>query len=59
MILEEGHSYPIDWWSIGVLTFHIIVGIPPFYDQNLQKHGENIVNGDVIFPEKLEISAEC
>ena len=59
MLLEEGHSYPTDWWSVGILTYQFVVGIPPFYDANLQKQGEKIVNGDIYFPEKLEISEEC
>ena len=21
MLLEEGHSYPVDWWSVGILTY--------------------------------------
>ena len=21
MLLEEGHSFPVDWWAVGVLTY--------------------------------------
>ena len=53
MLLEEGHSYPTDWWSVGILAYQFVVGIPPFYDSNLQKQGEKIVNGDIHFPNEL------
>ena len=30
-IIAKGYSYPVDWWSIGCITFEMIVGLPPFY----------------------------
>jgi len=34
----------IDWWSVGVLLFEFIVGIPPFNDEDMEKVFENILN---------------
>lgn len=34
MILGEGHDHTIDWWALGILTYELLVGIPPFYDRN-------------------------
>ena len=31
---EEGYSYPVDWWALGVLIYEMIVGYPPFYSAN-------------------------
>lgn len=30
MIKSEGYSYPRDWWSVGIIIFHMIVGRVPF-----------------------------
>ena len=33
VIREEPYSFPVDWWSLGVLTFEMIMGHPPFDDR--------------------------
>ena len=27
----DGHSFPVDWWSLGILIYEMIVGFTPFY----------------------------
>jgi len=34
MLNDKGHSYAADWWAIGILTYEMIVGFPPFYTGN-------------------------
>ena len=31
MLNSEKYSYTVDWWSLGILTYEMIVGFPPFY----------------------------
>ncbi|XP_021916475.1 cAMP-dependent protein kinase catalytic subunit gamma-like [Zootermopsis nevadensis] len=36
MIVGKGYSYEVDWWSIGVISFEMIVGEKPFqYDKHI------------------------
>uniref|UniRef100_A0A2K5DSH0 cAMP-dependent protein kinase n=1 Tax=Aotus nancymaae TaxID=37293 RepID=A0A2K5DSH0_AOTNA len=49
IILSKGYK-AVDWWALGVLTYEMAVGFPPFYaDQPIQIY-EKIVSGKVRFP---------
>ena len=34
ILSDTGHSFPVDWWAIGILTYEMIVGCPPFFTQS-------------------------
>ncbi|EAR84564.2 Serine/Threonine kinase domain protein (macronuclear) [Tetrahymena thermophila SB210] len=41
----EGLQNPaIDWWSVGVMLFELLIGIPPFNDDTVEKIFDNIKN---------------
>ncbi|KAL3154500.1 hypothetical protein ABBQ32_013962 [Trebouxia sp. C0010 RCD-2024] len=50
IILNKGHSKPVDWWAFGILLFEMIAGYPPFYDQDITNTYQKIVNGHFTFP---------
>ena len=29
-----GHSKSCDWWSLGILCYEMLIGMPPFYSRN-------------------------
>ena len=43
---EVGDS-KVDIWSVGALTYNIIEGMSPFFDETEDKIKENILNNDV------------
>ena len=53
ILTEKGHSFPVDWWALGILTYEMIVGFPPFYtgNSNNNKMYELIKSKPVFFPD--------
>eukprot|EP01065_Artemidia_motanka_P050575 TRINITY_DN8682_c0_g1_i1.p1 TRINITY_DN8682_c0_g1~~TRINITY_DN8682_c0_g1_i1.p1 ORF type:complete len:382 (+),score=110.07 TRINITY_DN8682_c0_g1_i1:67-1146(+) len=39
------HGKQIDWWSLGILMFEMIAGLPPFFDENVQTMYTLILEG--------------
>lgn len=35
VIKQQGYGRDIDWWSIGILLYEMLSGLPPFYDENV------------------------
>lgn len=53
ILTEKGHSFPVDWWAVGILTYEMIVGFPPFYtgNNNNDKMYQLIKSKPVYFPD--------
>ncbi|CAF1921520.1 unnamed protein product [Brassica napus] len=60
ILLGMGHGKTADWWSVGVILFEVLVGIPPFNAETPQQIFENIINRDIPWPNvPEEISYEA
>ena len=53
---ENGHSYEVDIWSIGVIMFTLLFGKPPFEDNTVEQTYENIKNNRYVFPAQIPCS---
>jgi serum/glucocorticoid-regulated kinase 2 len=49
----SGHGYDrtIDWWTLGILLYEMMAGLPPFYDERTDKMYDKILHDPLIFPE--------
>ncbi|KAM5557119.1 putative serine/threonine protein kinase IRE [Rosa sericea] len=54
ILLGMGHSATADWWSVGVILFELLVGIPPFNAEHPQQIFNNIINRDIPWPKVPE-----
>uniref|UniRef100_A0A3N7HHK3 non-specific serine/threonine protein kinase n=1 Tax=Populus trichocarpa TaxID=3694 RepID=A0A3N7HHK3_POPTR len=50
ILLGTGHGTTADWWSVGVILFELIVGIPPFNAEHPQTIFDNILNCKIPWP---------
>lgn len=62
---EEQYSYPVDWWTLGILTYEMITGVCPFYtgQQNPAKMYKMIQTKPFHFPDAkrhgISMTDEC
>ncbi|KAF2311733.1 hypothetical protein GH714_026449 [Hevea brasiliensis] len=50
ILLGMGHGATADWWSVGIILFELLVGIPPFNAEIPQQIFDNIMNRDIPWP---------
>jgi len=50
LIGDDGYTNVVDWWTLGILLYEMLTGIPPFYSEDLNEMYRRIVEEDLTFP---------
>ncbi|RPA87409.1 Pkinase-domain-containing protein [Ascobolus immersus RN42] len=50
LLLGKGYTKSVDWWTLGVLLYEMLTGLPPFYDENTNEMYRKIVQEPLTFP---------
>ncbi|XP_045916763.1 cGMP-dependent protein kinase 1 [Micropterus dolomieu] len=58
IIKNQGHDFAVDFWSLGVLIFELLVGSPPFSSSEPQKIYAKILDGVLKYPPYLSEAAK-
>ncbi|KAI0789767.1 AGC/Akt protein kinase [Abortiporus biennis] len=53
ILKNEGYNKTIDWWTLGVLLYEMLAGIPPFYDEHTDQMYQKILTSPLVFGEEI------
>ena len=56
---RKGHNKAVDYWSIGILIFEMLSGMPPFYDDNPMITYTKIFAGKITWPKTINSTAKA
>ncbi|KAI0643118.1 AGC/Akt protein kinase [Trametes meyenii] len=57
ILCGQGYNKTIDWWTLGVLLYEMLSGLPPFYDENTDVMYQKILHDPLVFGD--DIGAEA
>lgn len=57
LLLGEGYTKNVDWWTLGVLLYEMLTGLPPFYDENTNEMYRKILQQELRFPDDMSDAA--
>jgi serum/glucocorticoid-regulated kinase 2 len=58
MILNAGHNFTVDYYTLGALLYELVCGLPPFYSKDHEEIKRAIVEEELYFPEDIDLSPE-
>ena len=50
LLLGQGYDKAVDWWTLGVLLYEMLTGLPPYYDENTNEMYRKILSEPLHFP---------
>lgn len=50
LLQGTGYTKAVDWWTLGVLLYEMLTGLPPFYDENTNEMYRKILSEPLHFP---------
>lgn len=57
LLLGQGYTKVVDWWTLGVLFYEMLTGLPPFYDENVNEMYRKILQDPLRFPDDMDREA--
>ncbi|THV05146.1 Pkinase-domain-containing protein [Dendrothele bispora CBS 962.96] len=58
LLESQGYTKTVDWWTLGVLLYEMMTGLPPFYDENVNTMYQRILSDPLNFPSDMSSEAK-
>lgn len=59
LLQGAGYTKTVDWWTLGVLLYEMLTGLPPFYDENTNEMYRKILTEPLHFPSDKRIMPDA
>ncbi|UKJ90358.2 CAMP-dependent protein kinase catalytic subunit [Theileria orientalis] len=58
ILLNKGHGKAVDWWTLGILIYEMLVGYPPYYDEDQVRIYKKVLEAQLRFPSFYDENAK-
>ena len=57
LLIGHGYTKSVDWWTLGVLLYEMLTGLPPFYSEDVNEMYRRILQEPLTFPSHVGTEA--
>lgn len=58
LLLGNAYTKVVDWWTLGILLYEMLTGLPPYYDEDVKTMYRKILTNPLKFPENFDKDAK-
>lgn len=52
VISRQGYGKPVDWWSMGITLYELLIGCVPFFGETPEELFAHVINDEITWPEE-------
>lgn len=52
VISRQGYGKPVDWWSMGIILYELLIGCVPFFGETPEELFAHVINDEITWPDE-------